>query len=245
MYQYEAVERVMQENGGYATLKYLYEHAPHVEGSDWGTKTPNASIRRIVQDRDLFFKIRPGLWALDDRRAELPEHLYSESLPAEKQKQYTHTYFQGLLTEVGNVRAADTWVPSQDKNQAFLDRTLADVRSLERIPEFGYEELVRRARTVDVVWFNTRRMPASLLEVEFSTDFQNSLHKFLDLRDYHASFVIVADETRKGQFEKRLNQTGFEPIRERVDFLTFEEVSRLHSATDDANGLVQRVQPTA
>jgi hypothetical protein len=238
MYQYEAVEHVMDENGGYATLKHLYENAPHVEASDWETKTPNASIRRIVQKRDLFFKIRPGLWALDDRREELPEHLYSESTTAETQEEYNHTYFQGLLTEVGNMRAADTWVPSQDKNQAFLDRTLADVRSLDGIPEFGYKKMVRRAKTVDVVWFNNRRMPDSLLEVEFSTDFQNSLHKFLDLQDYHANFVIAADETRKDQFEKRLGQSGFEPIRDRVDFINFEEVSQLHSATEKADGLV-------
>ena len=241
MYQYEAVEQVMAENGGYATLKHLYEHAPHVEGSEWGTKTPNASIRRIVQKRDLFFKIRPGLWALEDCREELPEHLYSESTPPEKQEEYNHTYFQGLLVEVGNMRAAETWVPAQDKNQAFLDRTLADVRTLDSIPKFGYEEMVSRARTVDVVWFNNRRMPESLLEVEFSTDFQNSLHKFLDLQDYYANFVIVADETREGQFEKRLGQSGFGPIRDRVDFFTFEEVSRLHSATNNADGLVQRL----
>lgn len=98
--------------------------------------------------------------------------------------------------------------------------------------------MVRRAKTVDVVWFNNRRMPDSLLEVEFSTDFQNSLHKFLDLQDYHANFVIAADETRKDQFEKRLGQSGFEPIRDRVDFINFEEVSQLHSATEKADGLV-------
>lgn len=240
MYQYEAVEQVMEDNGGYATLKHLYDNAPHVDGSEWGTKTPNASIRRIVQTRDLFFKIRPGLWALEDHKNDLPEHLYSDAISPEEQQKYNHTYFQGLLAEVGNIRAAETWIPSQDKNQAFLDKTLADVRSLECIPEFGYEEMVRRARTIDVVWFNTRRMPKNLMEVEFSTDFQNSLHKFLDLQDYYASFVIVADETRKNQFEKRLDQTGFEPIRDRVDFLSFEEVSRLHSATNDANGLLQR-----
>lgn len=241
MYQYEAVERVMADNGGYATLKHLYENAPRVEGSEWETKTPNASIRRIVQNRDRFFKLRPGLWALAERRETLPEHLYSAGDSDDTEERYSHTYFQGLLTEVGNVRAAETWVPSQDKNRAFLDRTLADVRSLERIPEFGYDELVRRARTVDVVWFNDRRMPDSLLEVEFSTDFQNSLHKFLDLRDYHTNFFIVADETRRGQFEKRLNQSGFDPIRDRVDFLDFEEVSRLHAATNDMDGIRQRL----
>jgi hypothetical protein len=239
MYQYQAVGHVMQENGGYATLKHLYQHAPHVEGSEWKTKTPNASIRRIVQRRDLFFKIRPGLWALEDQREELPEHVYDESATAEVQEQYTHWYFQGLLTEVGNMRRAETWVPSQDKNRAFLDRTLADVRSLERIPEFGYENVVKRAQTVDVVWFNERQMPDCLFEVEFSTDFQNSLHKFLDLQDYYANFVIVADETRKRQFEKRISQSGFGPIRDRVDFFNFDKVSQLHAATEQTDELAQ------
>ncbi|UWG47102.1 hypothetical protein HSRCO_0811 [Halanaeroarchaeum sp. HSR-CO] len=235
------MKQVMKDNGGYATLKHLYEHAPHVEGSEWGTKTPNASIRRIVQRRDPFFKIRPGLWGLEEFREELPEHLNTESVSPEKEQQYDHTYYQGLLAEVGNMRVAETWIPSQDKNQAFLDQTLADVRSLDSIPEFGYEGMVRRARTVDVVCFNHRRMPDSLLEVEFSTDFQNSLHKFLDLQDYYANFVIVADETRKDQFEKRLGQSGFEVIRDRVDFLNFDEVVRLHMATDNAEGIVPRL----
>jgi hypothetical protein len=237
MHQHEAVERVMRENGGYATLKTLYQHAPHVEGSEWGTKTPNASIRRIVQNREKFFKTRPGLWALRDSREELPEHVFTETAPEEKQDQYNHWYFQGLLAEVGNARRAETWVPSQDKNRGFLDQKLADVRSLGTLPEFGYSKLVQRARTVDVLWFNERRMPDTLFEVEFSTDFQNSLHKFLDLQDYYARFVIVADETRKSQFQKRLNQTGFEPIRDRVDFLNFEAVSELHAATNKTEGL--------
>lgn len=237
MYQYEAVEEVMRENGGYATLKRLYQHAPRVEGSEWGTKTPNASIRRIVQNRDRFVKVRPGLWALSDRYEELPEHVSVDSVSDEKQERYDHWYFQGLLTEAGNVRQADTWVPSQDKNREFLDETLGDVRSLDSLPQFGYPELTRRARTVDVLWFNDRRMPDSFFEVEFSTDFQNSLHKFLDLQDYYANFVIVADETRESQFEKRIDQSGFEPIRDRVDFLDFEAVSDLHAATEKADVL--------
>lgn len=237
MYQYDAVEKVMRENGGYATLKHLYQHAPHVEGSEWGTNTPNASIRRIVQRRDEFVKIRPGLWALSDCYDELPEHVSAESVSDEKQEQYNHWYFQGLLAETGNVQRAGTWVPSQDKNREFLDKTLGEVRSLDALPQFGYQELVQRANTVDVLWFNDRRMPDSFFEVEFSTDFQNSLHKFLDLQDYYANFVIVADETREGQFEKRVNQTGFEPIRDRVDFLTFEEVSGLHSLAEKADDL--------
>lgn len=241
MYQYEAVEQVMRENGGYATLKHLYEHATEVEGCKWGTKTPHASIRRIVQQRDRFVKIRPGLWALESARDDLPQSIWDDSLPAADQDRYNHWYFQGLLTEVGNARRADTWVPSQDKNRAFLETTLGDLRSLDSLPSFGYDEIVQRARTIDVVWFNDRRMPDSLIEIEFSTDFQNSLHKFLDLRDYHANFVVAADAARESQFEKRVSQSGFGPIRDRVEFLSFDEVSRLHAATDDAAGLTDRL----
>ena len=60
MKQYDAVIRVMEENGGYATLGFLNQRALKVEGCEWKTKTPFASIRRIVQDDRFFFKIRPG-----------------------------------------------------------------------------------------------------------------------------------------------------------------------------------------
>ena len=61
MKQYEQVIKTMRENGGFATLGYLNNN---VDVSKWKTKTPYASIRRIVQDNRFFFKIKPGLWAL-------------------------------------------------------------------------------------------------------------------------------------------------------------------------------------
>ncbi|HHJ07570.1 MAG TPA: hypothetical protein ENK24_08725, partial [Anaerolineae bacterium] len=63
MKQYEAVIKVMEENGGFATLGYLNQHTFEIPDVIWRTKTPYASIRRIVQDKRFFFKIRPGLWA--------------------------------------------------------------------------------------------------------------------------------------------------------------------------------------
>ncbi|MDA8325306.1 MAG: hypothetical protein M0033_03715, partial [Nitrospiraceae bacterium] len=64
MKQHEAVIKVMEDNGGYATLGLLYQGVPKIEECAWKTKTPFASIRRIVQDDRFFFKIKPGLWAL-------------------------------------------------------------------------------------------------------------------------------------------------------------------------------------
>ena len=51
--QYKQVIEVMADNGGYATLGYLYQN---VDVSDWTTKTPFKSINRIVQDERFFFQ---------------------------------------------------------------------------------------------------------------------------------------------------------------------------------------------
>lgn len=104
MKQYEAVIRVMEDNGGYATLGFLYQKALQVEDCEWKTKTPFASIRRIVQKTDDFYKIRTGLWALKSYRDRLPEELQpSQDQPKAKQEEYSHTYYQGLLVELGNL----------------------------------------------------------------------------------------------------------------------------------------------
>ena len=71
MKQYEAVIKVMEENGGFATLGHLYNNVLKVTGCNWKTKTPYASIRRIVQDERFFFKIKPGLWALKTHKEDV------------------------------------------------------------------------------------------------------------------------------------------------------------------------------
>ena len=56
MKQHEAVIQVMKENGGFATLGYLYQNVLKIKDCIWETKTPFATIRRIVQDDRFFFK---------------------------------------------------------------------------------------------------------------------------------------------------------------------------------------------
>ena len=55
----------MRQEGGFATLRRLNEI---VDFSTWKTKTPEATIRRIVQESSHFFRIQPGLWALNESR---------------------------------------------------------------------------------------------------------------------------------------------------------------------------------
>ncbi|MBF0473712.1 MAG: hypothetical protein HQK93_08275 [Nitrospirae bacterium] len=210
MTQYEAVKKTMEENGGYATLAFLNQNVLKNTDCKWGTKTPFASIRKIVQDKRFFFKIKPGLWALLSYKKKLPiEILPSKETPIKEQEIYNHSYYQGLLVEIGNLKKFDTFVPHQDKNKKFLGKPLKDISSINDFYNFGYKRIVDRAKTIDVSWFNERKMPNTLFEIEHSTDFVNSLTKFSDLQDFNISFFIVADKIRKSDYERKLSQSAF------------------------------------
>lgn len=234
MKQHEAVIKVMEENGGYATLGFLNQNVLKVEGCKWETKTPFASIRRIVQDERFFFKILPGLWALKTYKDKLPpEILPVKDQPKAKKEEYSHTYYQGLLVEIGNFKEYKTFVPNQDKNKLYLGKKLSEIVTVSSIYKFSYDTMVRAAQTIDVMWFNERNMPANLFEVEHSTPIQNSLLKFVELQDFYTNFCIVADEVRRKEFQTKLSLVAFKPINKRVGFWSYDDVAELHSRTSE------------
>lgn len=234
MKQHEAVIKVMKENGGYATLGFLNQNILKTEGCEWKTKTPFASIRRIVQDKRFFFKIRPGLWALRSYKDSLPpEILPDESQPKAKQEEFSHAYYQGLLVELGNFKKHKTFVPNQDKNKIYLDKKLFMVTTISDIYRFSYDRVIRTAQTIDVIWFNERDMPINFFEVEHSTDIHNSLRKFVELQDFYSYFCIVADEVRRKEFQTKLFSQIYKPISKRVGFWTYDNVAELHSKTSE------------
>ena len=121
MKQHQAVILAMEESGGYATLGQLYQSVPKIPDCKWKTKTPFASIRRIVQTHDEFFKVRPGLWALTSEKEKVMR-LFSDERAPEKEKEYSHYFFQGLVVEIGNLKGFQTFIPSQDKNKPFAQQ---------------------------------------------------------------------------------------------------------------------------
>ncbi len=241
MRQHEAVIKVMQDNGGYATLGHLYQHVLKVPGCEWKTKTPFASIRRIVQDSRFFFKIKPGLWALNSERESVLNKLsIGDNSSGAEQEQFNHTYFQGMLVDIGNMKGFETFVPPQDKNRRYLSRPLSEYASLDRYLEFTYERVLKRAMTIDVTWFNRRGFPHSLFEVEHSTNMDSSLLKFMELRDFNTGFCIVADAVRQREFNHKMESETFGPIRERVRFLDYERLASYYSRLSALSVLEQR-----
>jgi len=230
MKQYEAVIKVMEQNGGYATLGLLYQKVLKLRGYKWRTKTPDASIRRIVQDERFFFKIKPGLWALKSHKKLLPPEMLPSKRETQEQQEFNHSYYQGLLVQIGNLQNYETFIPTRDKEQRFLERKkLGNLATLEKLYPFSYPHIVKRARTIDVVWFNSRKMPASIFEVEHTTRIKNSLIKFVELQDFRTDMVIVAKERLENYFQKVLSFSAFQPIKRCVKFLSYQQLADYHS----------------
>lgn len=229
MKQYEAVLETLDRLGGVATLAELNSEVFKIKDCEWKTKTPFASIRRIVQQTKGIYKIRPGLYGLEKYRKQIEDRGIVVETEKNKEseilKTFNHTYYQGLLLIVGKCLGMDTFLPKQDKNKKFYDgRTLREFATLNEQPQYSYSRFVKRSATIDTIWFNERKMPHSFFEVEHSSDMQNSLLKFCDLQDFHVRMVVVADMRRKEEYLGKLNYHAFDSLRKggRVAFLSYE-----------------------
>ena len=233
MTQNQAVIETIEKLGGIATLNQINQNIFKIEDCQWHTKTPFASIRRIVQQNADIYKIKPGLYALESHRQELEGNgilvQNEHNQDSEIVRTFNHAYYQGLLLEMGKMRHLDTFVPDQDKHKQFLNHAeLGDLRTIQELPEYSFPKLVKRSSTIDVIWFNDRHMPHSFFEIEHSTDIQNSLLKFNDLQDFAARMVIVADEKRRNEFISKMGYAAFHQLAEkkRVSFLSYESLGK-------------------
>ena len=212
----------MRNNNGYATLAYLNQN---VDTSNWKTKTPFASIRCYLQRREEFFKIQSGLWALTEYRDKVLKKFQIKNNDRNSQYTFEHSYYQGLIVEIGNMKKLRTYIPPQDKNKLFMEKKLSDIASTTDIPRFTYDQITRRASTVDIIWFNKRGLPNCFYEVEHSTNIINSLNKFYELQDFRSKFCIVAAIRRKIEFEDKINQSIYRPIKDIVSFVDYDSVA--------------------
>ena len=228
------VIEAMRKEGGYATLRRLNEI---VDFSTWRTKTPEASVRRIVQQTKEIFKIQPGLWALEEMRNEVLGKFELKVGDKKSEEMFSHGYYQGLLIEIGKYRNKITYIPAQDKNRKFMGQPLSEITNTTDIPKFTYDKLLKKAKTVDVIWFNERKMPSDFYEVEHTTDIKNSIAKFYELQDFYASFYIVADQHRKKEFEDKLQVSMFQSIEKRVRFLDYQRVVGMYENLKQINTL--------
>jgi hypothetical protein len=113
---------------------------------------------------------------------------------------------------------------------------------LKQFPGFTYPTLLNHGATVDVSWFNERALPDAFWEVENTTDFRRSLGKFVEFQDFRVGFRVVADASRRAEFEARVCESAFAPVRELVRFVDYAAVARMHDAAMESTAAAGQME---
>ncbi|PAF47844.1 hypothetical protein BKH46_03160 [Helicobacter sp. 12S02634-8] len=221
----EALRAIIKNNGGFAPLKLIYKEIWGLKDKgDIGGKTPENTIRAILQRNDEFFPIGIGVWGLSEYKNELLKAEIKPKTKVEKQERM-HAKVQGMLLEMGSQRGFDTY--TNDKSWEFDNKKLGSLSTLQEIPLFTYPELIaKNVRYVDVGWFSTDKFafPVRICEVEHSSDFRAAFTKFKELEFLNAEFYCVAEANRITKFNREIEKKAFESLKNRVKFESYENI---------------------
>ena len=240
--QGDQVVNAIKKLGGIATPLELYSA---VNTSKWGARSPDATIRRIVQTDERIYKIKRGLYCLNEQHKSFKKK-YNERSSVPKKQIYNHSYCQGLLLEIGKRQGYKTYVPQNDRSRQFLARpprsgkTLGQLASFNKPIKFGYEKIMKDARTVDVIYFNERNMPCEFYEVEMTHNIDRSLNKFHELQDFNANFYIIGPKRLERNFNNKISKSMYTDIQKRVKFLSIESFEEgIRKAIRDAQNMIR------
>ena len=137
----------------------------------------------------------------------------------------THTKAEGALLELGNLLGYDTYVTADDRNKEYRDIPLAEIAKLRELPDSIAQGILDTVRHIDVIWFKGK-FPTHCIEVEHRTDITKALVRFSELRGLTTEFIIVAPAEARGKFEREVERTLFESIKDRVQFRSYGELAK-------------------
>lgn len=229
MTKVEAIEQVMKDNGGTASLSVIYENIckyyPMAKQSkEWEAGLRGVLYREIKNNRR-FKKIGLSIYAVMDYQ--------EEKRPRMREKERMHSYIEGICLELGNFNGYYTY--TADPTAKYRDNlSLCDFATVKSLPDFSYKGIVDEAKRIDVIWLNKKgfMFPNVVLEVVDSIGTLNgALNRSLQLKHFMTDFIIVAPEKHHEKFDKTLNFEIYQPQKERFKFFNYDEIMELYEHT--------------
>ena len=244
-----AILEVIQNLGGSATLKELYQGVPKLKGISSQTD-PNhiirAYLRRMTRISHKLKKIGIGTYAFPNFEIkgseEMKEELKTTDTTKVINKPHLHSHIEGMLLELGNIYGYLTY--TADPSVLFNGKALDKFTSLDNVPAFTALGLLNIISKIDVVWFKKRALvtiPKHTFDVELTTDFSKALHRAYQLRDFKTSFYLVSPTEKNSQFEKKVNTDPYNEISNRFFFRSFEEIFSLYEAAVKHSVLMDKI----
>jgi hypothetical protein len=146
----------------------------------------------------------------------------------------THLKNQYLLVKIGLMRGYDVWVANNDRNKSYNGEALASL-TLSELPRFAGPNVLRIAKSIDVIWFKRRTdQPVGFFEIEHTSAMYSGLLRLNDVKtDYPIpEAFIVGPKERKALFESQIQRRTFthSELSEVCQFLSYEDLAKLRQS---------------
>lgn len=239
MTKVDAIEKVMEDNGGTATLSDIYENItkyyPNAKRSkSWESGLRGVLYRELAHDRR-FKRLGLSIYALKDYK--------EQSKPNKGDKVRMHSYIEGICLELGTFKNYDTY--TADPSAFYRDHLqLKNFVSVTDFPKFSYDEIVDEVKRVDVVWFNKNGLafPQKVFEVVDSVGtLEGAFNRSIQLNNFNTEFFIVAPEKHRAKYERTLHLEGYKKYSDRFRFVNYENIISLYESTSKAYDLEQKI----
>jgi len=159
----------------------------------------------------------------------IEEELTSELPTSERED--IHLKIQWMLARIGNWEGHDVWVATNDYRKEFNGEKFSSF-CLADLPVFAGPEVLRTAKSIDVIWFKKRSaQPLRFFEIEHTTSVYSGLLRLNDVKiDYPLpKATIVAPREKKGIFESQISRRTFvhSELEGVCEFMEYGDVERL------------------
>ena len=239
MTKVEAIQRVMEDNNGSASLDVIYQNIDKYYPTAKDSNEWEAGIRgvlyREIRNNKRFKKIGLSIYALRDYK--------EEQKPHKEDTIRMHSYIEGICIELGNFKNFHTY--TADPSALYRDNIhLQNIATIKEIPAFSYPEIIQEAKKIDVVWFNAKGLyfPQKVFEVVDSIGTLNgAFNRSLQLQNFRTDFFIVAPEQHRNKFNQTINLEPYHNSMDKFKFINYDEIIELYENTAKANKIESKI----
>lgn len=239
MTKVDAIEKVMKDNGGVASLELIYKNINKYYPTAKDSKNWDAGIRgvlyREIKEKKRFKKIGLSIYALTDYK--------EESKPRDSNKIRMHSYIEGICIELGNFNGFNTF--TADPSAFYRDKLqLKNFITLNEFPQFSYPQILNETKRIDVIWFNKKGLafPQKVFEVVDSINTLNgAFNRSLQLKNFRTNFYIVAPEKHREKYNQTIEFEIYQENNERFHFINYDEIIELYETTSKMNKLENKL----
>lgn len=239
MTKVEAIQKVMEDNHGTASLEIIYQNVekyyPAVKMSNEWEAGVRGVLYREIRNKKRFKKIGLSIYALRD--------YIEEQKPKKEDTVRMHSYIEGICLEIGNFKNFQTY--TADPSASYRDNlNLLNIASMNEIPHFSYNEVVQESRRMDVIWFNPKGLlfPQKVFEVVDSLGTLNgAFNRCLQLKNFRTEFFIVAPEQHRNKFNQTINLESYKESIDRFKFINYDEIIELYDNAARVNKIESKI----